>query len=82
MFRYLTPREGTETNITDSVNSVATGLDALLPARGRKLTDADSESVEACRSDTLLPERGRKQVTDYCLTASYLVQIPCSPRGA
>ena len=60
-FRYLIPREGTETTLHRSKNERSHCSDTLFPERGRKLIYILSFPYQFS-SDTLFPERGRKQL--------------------
>ena len=80
-FRYLTPREGTETQQGQSYSTSSSRSDTLLPVRGRKRLWAIFVTIPPTCSDALLPARGRKPVEDSVNLGLDLVQIPFSPWG-
>ena len=59
-FRYLTPREGTETRDSFILKHFNFRSDALFPARGRKQSGSFSCACCGACSDTSFPARGRK----------------------
>ena len=69
MFRYLTPREGTETVAPCQIQHTCLSSDTLLPVRGRKLR-RNQRLIRSWlnRSDTLLPVRGRKPAFSFLLS--------------
>ena len=57
-FRYLTPREGTETQLLSQYPFYSLSSDTFLPERGRKPDGLEHIVLVRNRSDTLLPVRG------------------------
>ena len=68
MFRYLTPREGTETKLAIQHSDKLVGSDTLLPERGRKLQHRQVITVFRCiEFGYLIPREGTETVAVFYL---------------
>ena len=61
LFRYLNPREGTETCQSFQLETWLFRSDTLIPVRGRKRNNEAVFILSIPSSDTLIPVRGRKR---------------------